>query len=104
MGCANQAVGIIVEEFDRNIERFENARQIRQCCFFKVIVSKEADDVIKDKYAVDGRERFGLEMEPVDDEISHDAEQSVSLIRVSAGGCEKFCGAEEKRGDVEGPT
>ena len=101
---ANQAFGIIVEEFDRNIERFENSRQIRQCCFFEVIVSKETDDVIKDKYAVDGGERFGLEMEPVDDEISHDVEQPVSLIGISVGGCEKFCRAEQKRGDVEGPT
>lgn len=94
--CADQAIGIVMEEFHLDVTRLENSPKVRQCCVLEVIVSKEANDVIEDEYAVDRWEGFGLKSEPVNYEIRDSCEQVSDLVSIGANGREKFCGAEEK--------
>ena len=53
VGGTHQPAGVVVEESHGDVERLEDAFEIRQCRRFEIVVPQKTDDIVEDEYAVD---------------------------------------------------
>ncbi len=88
--CTHEPVGVVVEEAHRTVKRPEGLAEIGFRKGVEVVFTQETDDVVEQKYAVDGVDGLLLQAQPVHQETGDGAQGLVRVLRFHAQGHEKL--------------